>query len=472
LDGYDEIALIDREIVTSDLQGFVAKANHNKFILTSRPEKALTSFGDFEQFTIAPLRKNQAFELLRKYDKHGELSSLLIKKLQESDMSNIDEFLVNPLLVSLLFTAFQHKQAIPFKKYLFYRQVFDANFESHDLTKGDSYSHDKYSKLEIDDFHRLLRHIGFSSFKMQKIEFDKDELLGLIRESRVFCVGLSFSESDFLYDLIVTVPLFTQDGVYYRWAHKSLQEYFAAQFIFFDAKEKQTQIIRQIYQHKDIEKFENILDLYYDIDFKVFRNIILRDFLSEYKAFYESYLQHIDSEINISSLTLRKELCFLTFPQLFSIGTQKRAVDHTKLDVVLSKALKQSDSQRIRFSGIVLDYKKSQGVLCLHWEDPKIVILKVLARKKSSLVKFLNKPNKKRNNYKLNYIFEQAYDPILLTDKVDDGFNSPENFDCVNNILIYTNITGIFLDTDKAFRMLEEIIESMNNESEDRLAFL
>jgi len=123
LDGFDEIPLNDRESVTTDLQEFISKASNNRFFITSRPEKALSSFGHFQEFKIDPLSKNQAFELLRKYDNQGQISSLLIKKLQEKELTNIEEFLTNPLLVSLLFTAFEHKQAIPFKKYLFYRQV-------------------------------------------------------------------------------------------------------------------------------------------------------------------------------------------------------------------------------------------------------------------------------------------------------------------------------------------------------------
>ena len=220
LDGYDEIPLSDRESVTADIQSFISKATSNIFILTSRPENALKGFGDFQEVKIEPLKKKEAFELLRKYDKQGSVSTLLIKKLEETDMTNISEFLTNPLLVSLLFTAFQHKQTIPFKKHIFYRQVYDANFESHDLTKGDSYIHDKYSKLEIDDFHRVLRHVGFSCLKDdQRIEFNKDEILSMIRKAKVFCVDLKFNESDFLKDILSTVPLFTQDGNYFRWAH-------------------------------------------------------------------------------------------------------------------------------------------------------------------------------------------------------------------------------------------------------------
>tara|TARA_R110002020_G_scaffold194458_1_gene395323 strand:+ start:1523 stop:3136 length:1614 start_codon:yes stop_codon:yes gene_type:complete len=322
LDGYDEISLTDREAVTSDLQDFISKASNNEFFITSRPEKALLSFGNFQEFRINPLNKKEAFELLRKYDNQGSVSALLIKKLQEQEMSNIEEFLTNPLLVSLLFTAFEHKQAIPFKKYLFYRQVYDANFESHDLTKGDSYTHDKYSKLEIDDFHRVLRHLGFSCFKLQKIEFSKDEILKLISDSKEFCAGLNFNESDFLEDLLRTVPLFAQDGNYYRWAHKSLQEYFAAQFIYLDSKEKQNTILDRLYNHSNIEKFINVIDLYYDMDYKTFRNKIERSLLSEFKQFIDNNYNHNYKGITIDSIKERKETAFFTDSFLFK-ATQK-----------------------------------------------------------------------------------------------------------------------------------------------------
>lgn len=59
LDGYDEISLSEREYVTRDLQDFIAKATNNVFILTSRPESALTSFGNFQQATIQPLKKKK-----------------------------------------------------------------------------------------------------------------------------------------------------------------------------------------------------------------------------------------------------------------------------------------------------------------------------------------------------------------------------------------------------------------------------
>jgi len=313
LDGYDEITLSDREIVTTDIQDFISKASNNRFFMTSRPENALSCFGNFQKFRIEALTKNEAFDLLHKYDNQGRISSLLIEKLQEEDMRNIDEFLTNPLLVSLLFTAFEYKQMIPLKKHLFYRQVFDAFFDAHDLTKGDSYIHDKYSKLSIDDFHRVLRHIGYNCFKLQKIEFSKDEILKLIEQSKKFCIGSSFNESDFLTDLLKTVPLFAQDGNYYRWAHKSLHEYFAAQFIYMDSKEKQNDILLGIYNHTQLENFTNVLDLYYDMDYKTFRNVIEYCMLKEYRDKYVLNLKSYNKKHQrVSDEDFIKQFCSIT----------------------------------------------------------------------------------------------------------------------------------------------------------------
>ena len=91
LDGYDEISIDERSAVTSNLQDFISKAGNNTFIMTSRPEQALACFGDFQRFTINPLAKKEAFELLRKYDKQGATSKQLIEVLKSGQYEMINE---------------------------------------------------------------------------------------------------------------------------------------------------------------------------------------------------------------------------------------------------------------------------------------------------------------------------------------------------------------------------------------------
>lgn len=265
----------------------MSKVPDNKFILTSRPEEELAGLGNFQEFRIKELKKEESYELLRKYDNQGNISKLLINKLKSGNYTMISDFLKNPLLVTLLFVAFDYKQTIPLKKHIFYRQVFDAYFDSHDLSKGDGYVHEKKSKLDIDDFDKVMRRIGFECLRRQQIEFTKDELLNIVDTARANFPSLSFTSMGLLSDLLKAVPLFCQDGVYYKWVHKSLQEYFAAEFIYKDSKSNQDAILSKLYNSKKIDSYINLLDLYFDIDPNGFQKNIVKPFLEAFVDYYE-----------------------------------------------------------------------------------------------------------------------------------------------------------------------------------------
>ena len=199
LDGFDEISLSDRIDVTIDLQSFISKAGtNNYYIMTSRPESSLTSFGDFQSFRIMPLTKEEAYCLLEKYDlsDENEISGKLIELLKTGQYESIDEYLINPLLVSLLFTAYDYNRSIPFEKHRFYGVVFEAYFEKHDSSKPLK-SRDKLSGLNYDGFDRILRRVGFDCLVEVGVKFTEDQILNSIRKAKSYCGNLSFSEFDF-----------------------------------------------------------------------------------------------------------------------------------------------------------------------------------------------------------------------------------------------------------------------------------
>ncbi|MFT3823684.1 MAG: NACHT domain-containing protein [Chitinophagaceae bacterium] len=470
-DGYDEIPLSGKGSVTADIQTFILNAPNNRFILTSRPESALKGFGDFQQISICPLKKKEAFSLLRKFDRQGSISALLIKKLEGKDMSNVDEFLTNPLLVSLLFTAFSYKQKIPFKKYIFYRQVFDSYFESHDLTKGDSYTHDKYSKLEIDDFHRVLRYIGFSCLRNgQVIEFNKDKILELIRKGKEFCTGLQFSESDFLKDLITTVPLFIQDGNYYRWAHKSLQEYFAAQFIYLDSKGQQSKILMQLYNSEYLPVFINTLDLYYDIDTKTFRGTILYEILSSFEKFVNVSFQDIGFDIPRDEILRRIEVCFQMKVYFFGMGLYDEIKHNSNLNKVFEKNNEKSIISIIRNA---VDKKLACFCICdIKMSMDEMLVQKIpeIFRFDSSLLESSWVPlddNSERSFSQIKYYFESDYESYLIDDRIDNQFNFAESFSAVTGQMAWGRRARPF-NSEKALALLAEIrmqIQTENNDS-------
>ncbi len=292
-DGFDEIPLSEKKIATTYLTHFIQQANNNNnhFVITSRPEDSLISFGEAAEYSIEDLDYQNALELIKKYDNNGEVSKNLISKISDKNiLDSISDFLKTPLLVSLLFSAFEHKENIPFKKYLFYRQVFDALYETHDLSKGDAYLRDKKTNLSIDDFHRLLRCFGFICLKLgNKIEFNKDQLINALNESLILSKNIKANPSDIIYDILIAVPIFRKDGIYFKWSHKSLQEYFASQYIYHDTKENLEKVLNYIAFNDGNSAYINTLDLFKSVDENSFEEIVVLKYLNDLLAFVENF---------------------------------------------------------------------------------------------------------------------------------------------------------------------------------------
>lgn len=368
LDGYDEISTSDRTEVTLDIQNFISKAGtNNYYIMTSRPESSLTSFGDFQSFSIMPLTKEEAYSLLEKYDISDgkEISKNLIELLKTGQYETIDEYLINPLLVSLLFTAYDYNRSIPFEKHRFYGVVFEAYFEKHDSSKPLK-SRDKLSGLNYDGFDRVLRRVGFDCLVNVGVKFTEDEILNSIRKAKTYCKNLSFSESDFLKDLTSAVPIFCKDGTDYKWVHKSLLEYFAARFIFCDSKENQDGILSKIYQSKNIDKYINVLDLYYDIDYKGFNKNIQYRFCKEYVSYYESQ-SYTNGNISKDLIDTRKSNLFTCKPYI--IKDNKRIISS-----LISKYQEDDFRSFLQDKGVDVEEKGYTHCVVFHYDEKTIVV--------------------------------------------------------------------------------------------------
>lgn len=446
-DGYDEISSSNKAFVTRNIQDFVAKAPNNKYILTSRPEEELACFGEFQEFRIRELKKVESYDLLRKYDISGKTSRLLISKLETGNYSMINEFLKNPLLVSLLFAAFDFKQTIPLKKHIFYRQVFDAYFDSHDLSKGDSYVHEKKSNLDLDDFDKVMRKIGYECLRKQKIEFEKDELLNIIDSAKSGFSNLKFASTSLLGDLLKAVPLFCQDGMYYKWVHKSLQEYFAAEFIYKDSKNNQDAILTALYKSKKIDLYINLLDLYFDIDPVGFQKNIVKPLLESYVEYYEKFYFHSDV-ISSEAVNLRLTI---TYCNRVLVGFIDNKKDQTRenFDYIYDQAYRYLGS--IPNSAIFLN----NGSFLAFMPKNQDRIIRLLGNRVPSL--FVKVDSKERCS-KHNIVFEKCYELKGMKDFSDN----PVFFTELNQLLSSHRLR-CYLDINKVKAYLAEINAMLEN---------
>ncbi|WP_242264893.1 NACHT domain-containing NTPase [Bacillus cereus group sp. BfR-BA-01422] len=321
LDGFDEIPFDYKDKITHNLKEFIAKSNNNIFILTSRSDNVLSSFGQFKKFHINGLETDEAYGLIERYDKflNLNLSESIInqinKNIEQKAFNDLEEFLKVPFLVSLIYLTYKHKRDVPLQKDQFYRKVYDAMFEEHDLSK-DGYKRQRYSGLSIDQLHKLLRKLGYLCLIENRVEYKKDKLLSLIEKSADSPYFENIKPHDVFKDLIYNVPLIIEEGLRYRWAHKSFMEYFSAQFIFMDNGDLKEKILENVMNSNKFTIYSNMLDLYYDIDQETFDKAIIYPILKDYIEYIGDIAQYkTDEEILYKEFMYKKFIIFKNYDE-------------------------------------------------------------------------------------------------------------------------------------------------------------
>ena len=444
-DGYDEVSNEQKSVVAEEIKSLVSKAPNNTYIITSRPEIGLQTFGDFSVFNIQQLTEEEAAELLRKYDNNGEVSEILIKKLNNISYSNVKDFLRTPLLASLLFTAFDYKQKVPIRKDEFYQQVFDAYFESHDLTKDGGYVRQKKSGLNMSDFKKVLRYLGFRCLKNQfRTEFSKVELTRLLDEIQNEYSGQRFVSEDFIKDIITAVPLFVKDGIYYRWIHKSMQEYFAAMFIHEDARNSQKAILERMLQSQWMSRYVNLFDIYYDIDYEGFRDSVLDKIVTDYLQYFQDNFAEVPG-ISPQSVKERLEILYknkVIFAFLPSMDDNLGG---------FWKLLPEDNAMRMEYSSGMSMPIGGRQFVCYSSSSELNRLLFMLLGKKDPICGFY------RDRGELGVYVGFPDNEIVRIESIYDCADYQFLYDSVNFLITRDGHIGMHINTDAAMVLKQEI---------------
>lgn len=269
-DGFDEVGDSSKLAVSRQIRSFVDRASNGRFLITSRPELIFSDYTDFANCHIEPLTRPKAEDLITKYGAAfgiPDRAKALLEELKAKHGASVGSFLQNPLLASLVFRAFEYKSIIPVKRSVFYRQVFDALFDSHDLNKETGFTRDKRTGLHHDDFHRVMRALASLYRQRRRVEVEREEFIRMAGAIVArLCPDLSFGAEDLLLDCTAAVPLLTVDGSYIRWSHKSLLDYFLCEFLLRDYSRPREEALRRIAFGDDAYSGENFLTLVQEAD--------------------------------------------------------------------------------------------------------------------------------------------------------------------------------------------------------------
>lgn len=479
-DGYDEIPFQHKEHVTKHIKRFISKANNNIFFLTSRLDDALSSFGEFQKFEIQDLKEIEAFTLIEKYDSITQLNLApsIIKQIKENingdKFSELSSFLGNPLLVSFLYLTFKHKKDIPSLKIDFYRKVYDALFELHDLSK-ESFKREKYSGLSSANLLKVLMKLGFLCVRENSNDYDKNKILKLISQAKNSPYFKDIQEDFILKDLLETVPLFTTVGLGYKWSHKSFMEYFAAYFI--DHQDNREKILNDIKNSPNFTIYLNMLDFYYDIDRQLFDKVFVYPIIKDFLSFITA------SGIDPHKEKEKLECLEIIYNCMFIFDYNKTSVDNQRRMQGKDFDWKEKERQIINhYSGYTPDIKEYQLKRAIQGGNRNVYlfvkerktenILSLLMRKGSNLVKTLpRKPNKRlRENNITIYNRENLDFEKLNKEEINKITLTIGNIFGLDNRSIVSRRRGInVIDYFEAIKYKELIEEEMSIREDDHL---
>lgn len=231
LDGYDEIRSDSQQKVVEKLNNFIDKYRLNRYLLTSRPYSNIELLPLFHNYKIENLNDDEIKKFISSQNINQELNEKIIKSISESSIDYIKSYLTNPLLLTLYILTFSTNSSIPQKKYIFYRRVLDVLFKEHDSITKIGYERELATNLSQEEFEEILKIFSFISYFERFYDFEKDylnNLLDIIKKKRPL---LKFNNNSLITDLKSAINLWTEDGGLHAFAHRSMQEYFAALYI-------------------------------------------------------------------------------------------------------------------------------------------------------------------------------------------------------------------------------------------------
>ena len=228
LDGYDEVRGDLAARVGEDIQDLSCRFPDNWYILSSRPLPEFVGWKNFRELRALSMTRAQALRLIRKLDYDPPVRDRFCRELEAGLYEKQKTFASNPLLLTIMLMTFGNCATIPDTLNEFYEQAFHTLFREHDATKG-TYRRDIFSKLGYDDFKAVFACFCFKSFFESQFQFTAPQALDYIAAARDRVrLRQPLDSEAYLRDLTESVCMLVREGLQYRFAHRSFQEYFAA----------------------------------------------------------------------------------------------------------------------------------------------------------------------------------------------------------------------------------------------------
>ena len=324
-DGFDEVSDDKAKELGEEISSLSKIYANNLTLLTSREQSYIPTLHNQIACTFKPLVLQQIKSLLLKYDDYASIDVGKQLIAHENFKTLNYELFNTPLMVNLLYKSFGYNHTIDDNVVTFYNEMFDALYKGHDLTKA-GFKRKKASKLNYEAFKTLFNAFSFVALFENKASFkNKAEVFETINKAcKISSIELE-SKENFLIDLLNSVPLLTRDGREYKFLHKTIMEFFAAEFL--NYSEKSHDLFEKIKKKELMNSFKKCFEFLYEINKSLYIEEVGKEFLVEYIAFCKKPENQKYNDAFKSVLFLYEDLKFgvtSTTRKLLDVGLRYR----------------------------------------------------------------------------------------------------------------------------------------------------
>ncbi|MFP3667780.1 hypothetical protein SB717_21785 [Priestia sp. SIMBA_032] len=348
-DAFDELNSDKKSFVHKEIERITNKYGDNYYLVSSRHNEMLErGWDNFYDFNVIPLDKEKAIQLITNLNYHEDIKNKFLFQLREGDLFDThSSFCCNPLLLTLMLLTYEEYAEIPAKLHLFYEKAFNTLYAQHDASKGSFTREKRLEKkgLASDDFENILSIFSAYSYLDSKNTFTRNQLMEYISEAKEEAkeeigIGVEFNSDDFKIDLTEAVCILIQDGINYRYQHRSFQEYFTALYTCKLGDEARQEFLMELFEEQPDSINE---DTVFDMMFDMGRSKLERDFL-------------IPTLNELKSLIINPDEAVMEFKFLDLIGTklsfiidarmvEDQVIHNVRARLVYSKPLKTKNSR-------------------------------------------------------------------------------------------------------------------------------
>lgn len=227
LDAFDEIPPSHQMRARKEIDDLCRRYPTARILVSTRPSLTLESSPFFRVAKISQLDVEDAVHALGcMCDENDDINSMIDSI--RSPSNNLEELLVTPLMVALLLLHHRLTGEFPETEQAFYGDLFDVLLRRHDQTKG--YKRERYSNASEIELGELFGYLAFCFRKEGALEVSRDSLVKRADNAREFH-DRQFDAAGAIDDIIHGTNLILEEGAVCRFAHKSVQEFYAARFL-------------------------------------------------------------------------------------------------------------------------------------------------------------------------------------------------------------------------------------------------